>query len=266
MILSNDCEDGSDEMLDHLSKSGEIIHLRNDGPYDDRGIQFAALELVGRQKGLKEADWIMHLDIDEFLNIHVGDGQIGDLITALPEADAIALTWRMFGNNGIIEFKDRLITDQSALAAPKIMHWPLCAFMIKTLYRNNGIYGKLGIQSPKQPNNDRVKDAQWSSGSGEVLPSAFKTKQQFSDYMQDNYKLAQINHYALGAMQSFILKAIRGRSGSSCQGLNMHYWCDRNFCQEEDKTIQRHNTALMGEIERLRGDAKIAKLNDKAVA
>ena len=29
VILSNDGEDGSDEMLDHLSKSGEIIHLRN---------------------------------------------------------------------------------------------------------------------------------------------------------------------------------------------------------------------------------------------
>ena len=79
----------------------------------------------------------------------------------------------------------------------------------------------------------------------------------FSDYTQDNYKLAQINHYALGAMQSFILKAMRGRSGSSYQGLNMDYWCDRNFCQEEDKTIQRHNTALIGEIERLRGDAKM---------
>ena len=46
----------------------------------------------------------------------------------------------------------------------------------------------------------------------------------------------------------------------------MDYRCDRNFCQEEDKTIQRHNTALTGEIERLRGDAKIAKLHDKAVA
>ena len=67
-------------------------------------------------------------------------------------------------------------------------------------------------------------------------------------------------------MQSFILKAMRGRSCSSYQGLNMDYWCDRNFCQEEDKTIQRHNTTLMGEIERLRGDAKIAKLHDTAVA
>ena len=124
MILSNDCEDGIDEMLYHLLKSGEIIHLRNNGPYDDRGIQFAALELAGRQKAVKEANWIRHLDIDECLNIHLGDGQISDLITALPEADAIALTWRMFGNNGTIEFKDRLITDQFALAAQKIMHWP----------------------------------------------------------------------------------------------------------------------------------------------
>ena len=63
--------------------------------------------------------------------------------------------------------------------------------MIKTLYRNNGIYGKLGVHRPKQPNSERVKDAQWFSGSGEVLPSAFKTKQLFSDYRQDNYKLAQ---------------------------------------------------------------------------
>ena len=92
--------------------------------YNDRGIQFAALELAGHQKAVKEANWIRHLDIDEFLNIHVGDGQISDLIAALPEADAIALTWQMFGNNGTIEFKDRLITDQFALAAQKIMHWP----------------------------------------------------------------------------------------------------------------------------------------------
>ena len=231
VVLSNDCEDGSDELLDQLAENGELIHVRNDGPYDDRGIQFAALKLADKQPEVKDADWIMHLDIDEFLNIHVGDGKIIDLISALPDADAIALTWRMFGNNGIIEFKDRWITDQFIRAAPKTMHWPWRAFMIKTLYRNNGMYGKLGVHRPKQPDSTRVKEAKWYSGSGHALPNAFKTKQLFSDYTQNNYELAQINHYALGAMQSFVLKAIRGRSGSSYQGLNMDYWCDRNFCQ-----------------------------------
>ena len=84
VILSNDCEMAVMKCW-IICKSGEIIHLRNDGPYDDRGIQFAALKRADRQKAMKEADWIMHLDIDEFLNIHVGDGQIADLIDALPE-------------------------------------------------------------------------------------------------------------------------------------------------------------------------------------
>ena len=265
VVLSNDCEDGSDELLDQLAENGELIHVRNDGPYDDRGIQFAALKLADKQPEVKDADWIMHLDIDEFLNIHVGDGKIIDLISALPDADAIALTWRMFGNNGIIEFKDHWITDQFIRAAPKTMHWPWRAFMIKTLYRNNGMYGKLGVHRPKQPDSTRVKEAKWYSGSGHALPNAFKTKQLFSDYTQNNYELAQINHYALGAMQSFVLKAIRGRSGSSYQGLNMDYWCDRNFCQEEDKTIQRHALEMRAELERLCAYDNIKELHENSV-
>ena len=41
--------------------------------------------------------------------------------------------------------------------------------MIKTLYCNNGIYGKLGVHRPKQPDSNRVKDALWFSGAGEVF-------------------------------------------------------------------------------------------------
>ena len=76
VILSNDYEFGSDEMQDHLSESGEIIHLRNDGPYDDRGIQFAAMKLANRQWAVREADWIMHLDINEFLKSMLGKDKL----------------------------------------------------------------------------------------------------------------------------------------------------------------------------------------------
>ena len=56
VVLSNDCEDGSDELLDQLAENGELIHVRNDGPYDDRGIQFAALKLADKQPEVKDAD------------------------------------------------------------------------------------------------------------------------------------------------------------------------------------------------------------------
>ena len=41
-------------MLDHLSKAGEIIHLRNDVQYDDPGIQFAALKRADREKAVNK--------------------------------------------------------------------------------------------------------------------------------------------------------------------------------------------------------------------
>ena len=89
MILSNDCEDGSDEMLDHLSKSGEIVHLRNHGPYDDRGILFAALQLADRPKAREKAVVSMHFDSVKLRYLTGGVVQFGVLSDALPAADRI---------------------------------------------------------------------------------------------------------------------------------------------------------------------------------
>ena len=175
LVLSNDCSDGNDTMLDRLQDMGELTHVRNDGPYDDRGIQFTALKIAETHPLVQSADWIVSMDIDEFVNIHVGDHTLGALYAALPDADAIAITWRLFGNNGIIEYRDRFITEQFIRAAPKVMHWPWRAFMIKTLYRNTGAYKKLGVHRPRSPDKELIKQMKWVSGSGEVLSNAYKT-------------------------------------------------------------------------------------------
>ena len=73
VVLSNDCEDGSDLMLDRLQDLGHLSHIRNDGPYDERGIQFTALKLADTHPTVQQADWIISMDIDEFVNVHVGD-------------------------------------------------------------------------------------------------------------------------------------------------------------------------------------------------
>ncbi len=265
LVLSNDCSDGNDAMLDRLQDMGELTHVRNDGPYDDRGIQFTALKVAETHPLIESADWILSMDIDEFVNIHVGDHTLNALFAALPDADAIALTWRLFGNNGIIEFRDRFITEQFIRAAPKIMHWPWRAFMIKTLYRNTGAYKKLGVHRPRSPDKDLVKQMKWVNGSGEVLSNAYKTQKLFSDFTQDNYGLVQMNHYRLGSMESFILKTLRGRSGHSYQPLNMDYWCDRNFGTDEDKTVLSTNSATRERFAMYMSDPILAELHQKAV-
>ena len=73
LVFSNNCDDGTDTMLDHLAQHSWLTHVRNDGPFDKGGIQFTALKAAQRLDIVQDADWILPLDIDEFVNIHVGD-------------------------------------------------------------------------------------------------------------------------------------------------------------------------------------------------
>ena len=71
----------------------------------------SALKHAARMERTRRADWILPLDIDEFVNIHTGDGTLADLHAALPEATAITLTWRLFGNNDQVRFIDAPVTE-----------------------------------------------------------------------------------------------------------------------------------------------------------
>ncbi len=221
LVFSNDCDDGTDAMLDRLdAMGGELTHIRNDrpdsgGPHEGGGVQWAAMKRADKHPLVKNADWIMTLDIDEFVNIHTGDHTLSALVAALPEADAITLTWRLFGNAGVERFVDAPpVTEQFTRAAPEVMYWPWRAFMFKTLYRQTGgAYRKLGVHRPRSPVDGKADVARWFDGHGRELEPRFRRQQIFSPpFGRPHYGLAQLNHYALGAMESYILKRDRGRA------------------------------------------------------
>lgn len=237
LVFSNDCQDGTDIMLDHLDTLGQLTHVRNDGPYHKGGIQFTALNDASRMDIVKQADWILPLDIDEFVNIQVGDHTIPALLDALPDASAITLTWRLFGNADVVKYTDTPVTETFRRCAPTVLYWPWRASMFKTLYRNDGTYRKLGVHRPRSPVLNRLDTARWFDGNGRELDDQFKTRRLFSNYGQQNYQLVQLNHYALGAMQSYVLKADRGRAVHSDHMLGVDYWVERNFNTDTDNSI-----------------------------
>ncbi|MEO0401713.1 MAG: glycosyltransferase family 2 protein [Pseudomonadota bacterium] len=266
IVFSNDCDDGTDTMLDRLDAMGWLKHMRNDGPHDQGGIQFTALKQAAKMARLRRADWILPLDVDEFVNIHVGDGTLSDLHAALPEATAITLTWRLFGNNDQVRFTDTPVTETFTHAAPEVLHWPWRASMFKTLYANDGTYKKPGVHRPRDYRETRLDSARWFDGHGRALDEQFKTKRIFSNYGRANYGLAQINHYPLGAMESYVLKADRGRAVHSDHLLGLDYWVERNFNTDSDTTIRRYDTGRDAHLAELRRDPTLATLHDSAVA
>lgn len=265
VALSNDCQDGTDALLDRLAEVAPLTHIRNDGPYDKGGIQFTGLKLADGCAAVKDADWLLALDVDEFVNVHTDDHTLPALIAALPEADAITLTWRLFGNAGVVSYADIPVPQQFTRAAPVTMFWPWRSAMFKTLYRNDGTYRKLGVHRPRSPDPEKIDAARWFDGEGRALDAQFRTRRIFSNYGRSNYALAQLNHYPLGAMESYVLKADRGRAVHSDHLLGLDYWVERNFNTEEDRSIAALATPTHALREGFAADPWLAELHDAAV-
>lgn len=258
LAFSNDCSDGTDLMLERLAEMGGLTHVRNSGPHDE-GPQWAALKAADKHPLMKRADWVLFSDIDEFVNIHVGNRTLPALLDALPDADAIALTWRLFGNAGHVAFQDRPVTQTFTRAAPTTLGWPWRAQMFKTLFRNDGTFRKLGVHRPRNP--DPARTPRWFDGSGREMPPSNRI---FSDYRQDNYQLVQLNHYALGAMESYLIKADRGRANREASAFDMGYFVERNLCDVVDTSVQALNSTDLRTA--LHADPILGPLHAQAVA
>lgn len=267
LVFSNDCTDGTDAMLDRLQEMGQITHIPNPGPYAKAGIQWTALKKADKHPLVQNADWIMCLDIDEFVNIHVGDGSLTALMAAVPDATAFALTWRLFGNADVDAFEDAPITEQFQQAAPAVLYWPWRASMFKTLFKNDGIYAKIGVHRPRSPDKSRLDEARWFDTRGkEILDPPIKTQRLFNQFGRDNYGLTQLNHYALGARQSYVLKCARGRVNRGDHLMGMDYWVERNFNQDHDDSILRHRATSAPLLEQFHADKTLQNLHKNAVA
>lgn len=260
LVYSNDCSDGTDVLLDRLAAMGWLTHVRNDGPHD-KGPQWAMLKAADKHPLKVAADWVLFCDIDEFVTVHVGDHTLPALVAALPQADAIALTWRMFGNAGVIGYDDQPVTETFTRAAPETLAWPWRAQLFKTLFRNTGHYGKLGVHRPRAPTVGGAP--RWFDGSGREVPDLAASSRIFSDYTRPNYGLVQLNHYALGAMESYLVKCDRGRANREAAGFDMGYWVERNLCEVEDRSILALDSRSLRAA--LHADPVLADLHRKAV-
>ena len=264
LVFSNDCQDGTDQMLDRLQAMGWLTHLRNPGPWKE-GPQWAALKAANTHPLTRSAGWIMAIDIDEFVTVHAGNGTLAALFAALPQATALPLTWRLFGNAGVYAHEDRPVPERFTRAAPAVMRWPWRAAIFKTLFRNDGSYARLGVHRPRQPDVARLRHQRWFDGSGRELPAAYHTGRLFSAYGQDNYQLAQLNHYALGSMQDYVLKCDRGRANRAASAFDLSYWVERNLCQTKDCGLADSFARNRPWRDTLRADAVLAALHGAAV-
>lgn len=266
IVYTNDCTDGTDTMLDMLQAKGIVQHRINN--FQDMGLkpQHAALQSAEGEKVIKQAKWVTCIDVDEYVNIKVGDGTLDALFAAVPDANMISMTWRLFGNAHVHEFVDRPITEQFLMCAPELARKPHQAWGFKTLFQTNGIFKKLGVHRPKGLKPQFWDRINWVNGSGKPMPPGMYRNAWRSTTSTYGYDLVQLNHYAVRSAESFLVKRDRGRVNHVDRDQGLAYWFRMNNNAERETSILSRLPAMKEELARLMADPDIAAAHAHSVA
>ena len=257
LIYTNDCTDGTDRILARLAQMGLVEHRSNDD-WRGKSPQQHALNRALGEPCVRTADWIAHIDVDEFVNVRVGNGTLDDFLERVPDATHVAMTWRLFGNAGVEGLGDAPVTATFTRCAPKYCPKPHTAWGFKTLGRNLGAYGKLSCHRPNKLDPQRKGELVWVNGSGRDMTREVAARGWRNSVKSVGYDWLQLNHYALRSEDSFLIKRDRGRALHVDRTIGLNYWIRMDWSAQSDHTITRGGPRLQAEMDRLLSDPELS--------
>lgn len=220
LVYTNDCTDGSDDLLDALQSAGLVHHRRHSTAGQDLAPRDAAARLIIADPVFRRADWAIWVDADEFL-LPLTVPDVPALVASLEGqgADAIALPWQNFGSSGHTDVPDGLVIESFNMTAAKLTRMERT---FKCLFRASAPVQGLFAHRPIWPEDAAIRL---------VGPDLTDLPAKFAGRTKENGRpdellpregkkwprIAQINHYPVKSLRQFLLKRSR-KSGLGNKG------------------------------------------------
>ncbi|WP_052248847.1 glycosyltransferase family 2 protein [Leisingera sp. ANG-Vp] len=259
VIFTNDCSDPTDHILRCLNRLRVVEHRFN--RVMRRGPHKSALMWAGYEPTVAEADWVLVIDVDEYLQINSGDGTLPGLLADRADADAVSFVWRIFGNDGVAQVDHPPVPQAFTRAEPEAGAPDEHRFF-KTAYRNNGKFDRMGVHRPflAVP----PQEVNWQLADGTRLP---EEELEGALYVRGSYgyPAAQLNHYALRSRDGFLNKKARGRANHFTSSIEPGYWHKFNRNEEEDRRLADHFEAALAIKEDLLKDEALREHHETAL-
>jgi hypothetical protein len=270
-VASNNCSDGTDLILDRMQDMGLLIHMDNPGPYT-RTIQMDAYYSLQDLPMMRQCEWLMPLDADEFLAVNIGDGTVKALTEAAYGCHRIPVRWRIFGDSGMSGFIDPPITEKLFRAArredPQNAYFKALVrehhnfemnVAITTTWRPRARFGPYRLQKLKYYCDGEILEfAQGSSYESIIEPIRRQGAQS---------KTAQINHYSVRTRELCQLKRHKGDVNKNQATYGTDAYFDRlNLNHEEDRSVLCYATQRNTLMEDWLLDVQLKKLYEETVS
>lgn len=210
-LYSNNCADGSDEILQALDGAGVVTWIRNaavNGPSP----QYKAYgDMFGRLPDILDYEWALVIDLDEyfvldhaaypsleaFLDMHSAQG-----------SQAIVLSWLMFGPDGQPRWTDAPVTERFTRRAT------LGPAMVKSL-----VQPRLASHSHCHfPRASRLFPLAFVDASGRPHPGDPTFFEPLAQMPQGLDAAAWINHYWFKSAEEFIVRRTHKSGGQTVVG------------------------------------------------
>lgn len=263
VVASNDSTDGTHELLDAMAAAGFITHYQHDVD-PGKSPQAESYKALRRHCAVDDTDWLMVMDVDEFLNIHTADHSLQALLHTT-DADIIALNSATFGAQGpgrwrpkpvCAQFHWRMPTQSAASSPVK------CLTRDPARFREIHNHSLVGFQGHALTYMD-------AAGTRHTLDLTIPLWRQLRNFPPAacRHDLAQYNHYAVKTYDTYLARRDRGRgAGKMGEANDRHtddYYLARATGTVHDLTIQRYAPRVAAQMLQMLAHPGIAAWQDK---
>lgn len=262
VIFTNDCTDGTHLLLQRLDEMGELRHLPNPALASaSPAFQPYALAYTPYLAEFSRADFYISMDVDEFINIRLGTGQMSDLLTKTGPFDALSISELNHGSNHVEGYEPGFVIDQF----PKHQREKPGKFRahrgVKTIVR---LGEKLKhIRNHRPDLHSDTGPVSWLDGAGRPLQSLHEDPTQNGIDVRGSYDLVSLDHFALRSLHSYLVKMFRGDVVVKDKMVSQRYWRNRDRNSDLTSSFERQRKGFEKVYKRLLKDKTLAALHEE---
>ncbi|MEO0379348.1 MAG: FkbM family methyltransferase [Pseudomonadota bacterium] len=263
VVFTNDCTDGTNAILDRLAVMGILTHLPNPAQaINSAHLQPAALNYAHYLQPFKDADFVISMDVDEFINVKVGNGQLDDLFSTVGDFDVLSMSELNHGSNQTKEFESGWVKDQFPLHESDTPGWRKSRRGVKSITRLSPRVERIRNHRPDMDSNNG--SVRWLDGSGRDLASLMEDASENGVDTRGTYDLVSLDHFPLRSLDSYLVKMFRGDVVVKDKQVSRRYWRVRNRNGYESSSFGLLDSAARTAYDKLMADKPLAELHDFA--